>query len=186
MDLYIFDYSNSEVKIVNNCPSDWQVNIENVENYMFGEDKLDLNPNTCYYMFGDGIKVNVQACSMQDGLPSKIDFYAYKSNLKNCILEAIKDIMKKGNVTEIDLTQDVMGNEVSYEGYLIRSYDTVEEVLITSLKLDGDTLYYKAKGEGYQDDDWQNLRDDVVGDNCEMLYDAVYDKIYEMIEKSEH
>lgn len=58
MKLVILDYENSQVRIINNCPTNWNSeNIEDLEDYMFDGEHLNLNPDMCYYMHGNGIEV---------------------------------------------------------------------------------------------------------------------------------
>ena len=70
--------------------------------------------------------------------------------------------------------------EDKFLGYIIRSGNQLEEVKVTEVKLKGDNLLYKSKTDDYQDEDWNDLEEDVVADNEDMLYDAVYDKISDM------
>ena len=68
MKLVILDYSNSQVRIIDNCPADWKhENVEKLDDYMFGEENLDLNPDTCYYMCGEGIEVTNETYIPKDG-----------------------------------------------------------------------------------------------------------------------
>ena len=47
MKLVILDYENSLVRIINNCPTNWNSeNIEDLEDYMFDGEHLNLNPDS--------------------------------------------------------------------------------------------------------------------------------------------
>lgn len=172
--IFVLDYSNSEIKIIDNCPSEWSA--EDIDNYLFGEDGLNLNPNTCHYMYGEGIEVNNLTYSK---MPVKVDFYGQASQQTKDINTAIKNLMKTTGLVNLDMTKDKEGKNEDYCGYIIRACDgveSIEEVLVTHIKLQNDTLFYKAKGD-LNDDDWQNLANDVVCGNLAMLYEAVYEKI---------
>ena len=84
MKLVILDYENSQVRIINNCPTNW--NSENIEDYMFDGEYLNLNPDMCYYMHGNGIEVvNEIYTPKSKNMPSKVDFFQEKKNsMKKC------------------------------------------------------------------------------------------------------
>lgn len=56
--------------------------------------------------------------------------------------------------------------------------------MVKNIKLENDSLFYMAKGQDGEDEDWQDLTSlDVILGSPDMLYDAVYNKIKEEIEK---
>lgn len=188
MKLVILDYENSQVRIINNCPTNWNSEkIEDLEDYMFDGEHLNLNPDMCYYMHGNGIEVvNETYTPKSKNMPSKVDFSSRKEKLHEEMLQCIKKLMLSASQTILDLTQNENGEDTSYSAYIIRSLDVcedVEEVEVMQIKLENDTLWYMAKGKEIVDEDWQNLSDDVISGNLDMLYDAVYAKIEEEMKK---
>lgn len=188
MKLVILDYENSQVRIINNCPTNWNSeNIEDLEDYMFGEEHLNLNPNMCYYMHGNGIEVvNETYTPKNESMSIKVDFSSRKEKLHEEMLQCIKNLMGTTSQTTLDLTKNLNGEDTSYSAYIIRSLDVcenVEEVEVMQIKLENDTLWYMAKGKEIVDEDWQNLSDDVIPGNLDMLYDAVYAKIEKEMNK---
>lgn len=83
MKLVILDYENSQLRIIDNCPTNWNSeNIEDMEDYMFGEEHLNLNPNMCYYMHGNGIEVvNETYTPKNESMSIKVDFSSRKEKL---------------------------------------------------------------------------------------------------------
>ena len=167
MKLVILDYENSQVRIINNCPTNWNSeNIEDLEDYMFDGEHLNLNPDMCYYMHGNGIEVvNETYTPKSKNMPSKVDFSSRKEKLHEEMLQCIKKLMLSASQTILDLTQNENGEDTSYSAYIIRSLDVcedVEEVEVMQIKLENDTLWYMAKGKEIVDEDWQNLSDDVI------------------------
>lgn len=55
MNIAILDYSASEVRLIKNCPDSWEE--EQIEEYIYGEDGLDLSENSTYYMCGDAVSI---------------------------------------------------------------------------------------------------------------------------------
>ena len=104
----------------------------------------------------------------------RINYAAQRSDLFQNIITSIKTILVENNLDSISLED----KKDKYLGYIIRSGNQLEEVLVTEVKLDGDSILYKAKEN--TDDQWSDLEEDVVADNVDMLYDAVYDKISDM------
>ena len=104
----------------------------------------------------------------------RINYAAQRSDLFQNIITSIKTMLVENNLDSISLED----KEDKYLGYIIRSGNQLEEVLVTEVKLDGDSILYKAKEN--TDDQWSDLEEDVVADNVDMLYDAVYDKISDM------
>ena len=51
MDIAIFNYSTGEVTLIGNCPDSWEE--EQIEEYIYGEDGLNLSESDTYYMCGD-------------------------------------------------------------------------------------------------------------------------------------
>lgn len=45
------NYATSEVTIINNCPDDWEE--EQINDYLYGEDGLNLRESDVYYMSGN-------------------------------------------------------------------------------------------------------------------------------------
>lgn len=45
------NYATSEVTIIDNCPDDWEE--EQVNDYLYGEDGLNLRESDIYYMSGN-------------------------------------------------------------------------------------------------------------------------------------
>lgn len=87
MKLVILDYENSQVRIINNCPTNWNSeNIEDLEDYMFDGEHLNLNPDMCYYMHGNGIEVvNETYTPKSKIMPSSWTFLQEKKNsTKKC------------------------------------------------------------------------------------------------------
>lgn len=83
MKLVILDYENSQLRIIDNCPTNWNSeNIEDMEDYMFGEEHLNLNPHMCYYMHGNGIEVvNETYTPKNESMSIKVDFSSRKEKL---------------------------------------------------------------------------------------------------------
>ena len=94
----------------------------------------------------------------------------------NC-KRAIVDLMKEAEVEEIDLLhkENVFG-----AAWLIRYFygdTTMEEVLVTKIKLDGEALLYKGRNTvGEVDEDWQKLEisDNVISATIDSVYEAVW------------
>lgn len=188
MKLVILDYSNSQVRIIDNCPADWKhENVEKLDDYMFGEEYLDLNPDTCYYMCGEGIEVTNETYIPKDGkMPAMIDFTQKKVQLHNEMLLSIKKLMSETAQTNLDLSKAKNNDEICRSAYIVRMLDgcEVEEVEVMNIKLENESLFYMAKGQDGEDEDWQDLTSlDVTLGSLDMLYDAVYNKIKEEIEK---
>lgn len=55
MNIAILDYSASEVRLIKNCPDSWEE--EQIEEYIYGEDGLDLSERSTYYMCGDSVSI---------------------------------------------------------------------------------------------------------------------------------
>lgn len=55
--LIVMDYESGEIKIIEECPNDWEE--EQIEEFLYSEGGLDLKPSSCYYMYGKDVKVNV-------------------------------------------------------------------------------------------------------------------------------
>lgn len=55
--LIVMDHESGAVKIIEECPNNWKE--EQIEEFLYSEGGLDLNPSSCYYMYGKDIKVNV-------------------------------------------------------------------------------------------------------------------------------
>lgn len=55
MNIAILDYSASEVRLIKNCPDSWEE--EQIEEYIYGEDGLDLSESSTYYMCGDAVSI---------------------------------------------------------------------------------------------------------------------------------
>lgn len=53
MDIAILDYSTAEITLVKNCPDSWEE--EDIEEYIYGEDGLDISASNTYYMVGNNI-----------------------------------------------------------------------------------------------------------------------------------
>ena len=187
MKLVILDFSHSKVRVIDNCPADWKhENVEKLEDYMFDEENLDLNPDTCNYMFGEGIEVtNETYVPKGSKIPAMKDFTKKKVQLHNEMLQSIKDLMTETGKGNLDLCKDKNDEEISRFAYIVRAQDgcEVEEVEVMSIKLENDSLFYMAKGQDGEDEDWQDLAHDVILGNLDLLYDAVYSKIKEEIEE---
>lgn len=141
MKLVILDYENSQVRIINNCPTNWNSeNIEDLEDYMFDGEHLNLNPDMCYYMHDNGIEVvNETYTPKRKNMPSKVDFSSRKEKLHEEMLQCIKKLMLSASQTILDLTQNENGEDTSYSAYIIRSLDVcedVEEVEVMQIKLE--------------------------------------------------
>lgn len=187
MKLVILDYSNSQVRIIDNCPADWKhENVEKLDDYMFGEENLDLNPDTCYYMCGVGIEVTNETYIPKDGkMPAMIDFTQKKVQLHNEMLQSIKDLIAETGKGSLNLGKDKNDDEICRTAYIVCMQDGcgIEEVEVMNIKLENDSLFYMAKGQDGEDEDWQDLTSlDVTLGSLDMLYDAVYNKIKEEIE----
>lgn len=188
MKLVILDYSNSKVRIIDNCPADWMhENVETLEDYMFDEESLNLNPDTCCYMCGEGIEVTNETYVPKDSkMPAMKDFTKKKVELHNEMLQSIKDLMAETGKSNLDLCKNRNDEEICRSAYIVRAQDgcEVEEVEVRSIKLENDSLFYIAKRQDGEDEDWQDLTSlDVTLGSLDMLYDAVYSKIKEEIEK---
>lgn len=55
--LIVMDLGSGEIKIIEECPNDWKD--EQIEDFLYSESGLDLNPSSCYYIYGKDTKVNV-------------------------------------------------------------------------------------------------------------------------------
>lgn len=55
MDISIMNYATSEVTLITGCPDDWEG--EQIENYLYGEDGLNLRESDIYYMVGNFIDI---------------------------------------------------------------------------------------------------------------------------------
>lgn len=55
MNIAILDYSASEVRMIKNFPDSWKE--EQIEEYIYGEDGLDLSESSTYYMCGDAVSI---------------------------------------------------------------------------------------------------------------------------------
>lgn len=51
MYIAIMNYATGEVTIINNCPDDWEE--EQITEYLYGENGLNLRESDIYYMAGD-------------------------------------------------------------------------------------------------------------------------------------
>lgn len=51
MDIAILNYSTGEVTLIGNCPDSWEE--EQIEEYIYGKDGLNLRESDTYYMCGD-------------------------------------------------------------------------------------------------------------------------------------
>lgn len=188
MKLVILDYDNSQIRIIDNCPANWNSeNIEDLEDYMFGEEHLNLNPDMCYYMHGNGIEVINETYVPKDSkMPAMKNFTKKKVQLHNEMLQSIKDLMAETGKNNLDLCKDKNDEEICRSAYIVRAKDgcEVEEVEVMNIKLENDSLFYMAKGQDEVDEDWQDLTSlDVTLGCLDMLYDAVYAKIEEEVNK---
>lgn len=108
-----------------------------------------------------------------------VDFTKKRMELHKEIENAIKDLMKEKQVEEIDLTTD---EGIHDTGWLVRGFcgaSTVEEVQVTAIKLEGNTLFYKGKNTWETDSDWLpfDVSDNVIAGTIDTVYDAVYQRI---------
>lgn len=197
--LVVLDYKRNEVKVFEKCPSEWSG--EEIEDFLYMENSLDLTPGYCEYMYGKELEVKTQdfQTAMMEinknsegkevNLPStdnkkikRVDFAAKRSQLMKDTINEIKNIFKDNGIEELDLILDDEGNERYTDGYIIRNNygcGSPQEVKVTYLKFENDKLWYVGESEDYTDEDWQDLYDDVVSDNLDLLYDAVCDRIDE-------
>lgn len=121
------------MRIIDNCPADWKhENVEKLDDYMFGEESLDLNPDTCYYMCGEGIEVTNETYIPKDGkMPAMIDFTQKKVQLHNEMLQSIKDLMAETGKGSLDLGKDKNDEEICRSAYIVRmqnGYEVEEEM----------------------------------------------------------
>ena len=65
MNIAILDYSASEVRLIKNCPDSWEE--EQIEEYIYGEDGLDLSESSTYYMCGDAVSISRKNTSHKSG-----------------------------------------------------------------------------------------------------------------------
>lgn len=61
MNIVILNYSGTSVKVVSGTPDDWES--EQIEDYLFGEDGENLNPDEVYYMCSDVLNVSISEYS---------------------------------------------------------------------------------------------------------------------------
>lgn len=61
MNIVILNYSDTSVKVVSGTPDDWES--EQIEDYLFGEDGENLNPDEVYYMCSDVLNVSISEYS---------------------------------------------------------------------------------------------------------------------------
>lgn len=114
-------------------------------------------------------------------MAQKIDYLSKRISLLASIIKSIKALMIEHKIQVLDLIADVNGNSKNYGGYIIREKKGIERVSISQLKLENNVLYYKTGIDKSQENDWSNLEQDVVLDNLDTLYDAVYNKVTDII-----
>lgn len=61
MNIVILNYSDTSVKVVSGAPDEWES--EQIEDYLFGKDGENLNPDEVYYMCSDVLNVSISEYS---------------------------------------------------------------------------------------------------------------------------
>lgn len=119
-----------------------------------------------------------------------IDFAAARVDIYQTEIEEIKYLLLTYCPSkDLNLTTDDNGEDLDYSVYMIRSaYGGIgepEEVKILRLKMENHKLMYISDGgvDGEEDEFFQELEIDVVGNNLDSLYDAVCKKLKDMNEK---
>ena len=61
MNIVILNYSDTSVKVVSGAPDDWES--EQIEEYLFGEDGLDLDSDDVFYMCSNVLNISISEYS---------------------------------------------------------------------------------------------------------------------------